>query len=120
MGGDLMDTQIKTTDMVEALKLERGAWLIKQVNIEKWGTEIVIHAIHDPFSTQNTGFQMIFRNCQEFSWDTMHKKYDPRAIESDVIGFDVYQREQGQEAVIHTDLFELIIKYDELVIQKDW
>ncbi|MBI5668307.1 MAG: hypothetical protein HZC41_09895 [Chloroflexi bacterium] len=113
-----MATQIRTPETVYSLKLDRGAWLVRRVEVLKWGTEIVVHGVYNPDEEENTRFQLIFKNCQHLTWDTMGNDYDPRDTMADVIGFDIY--EEQRESVIHTDLFELIIKHDELLLHKDW
>lgn len=119
MGGDLMVVQTRSENPAEQFELERGGWLIKRVDILKWGSEVVVHAVYDPLNPQNINFQMIFKHCRAITWDTLGNEYDERDLEADVVGFDVDAQGLEQRAVIHTDLFEIIIHYHEFVVQKN-
>lgn len=50
----------------------------------------------------------------------MENQVDERDVNADVIGFDLYDKESGRQAAIHTDIFYAIVDYGELVIHKDW
>ena len=118
MGGDLMVTQSKSREAFETLKLERGAWLIKQIAIEKWGMEVIITGVYDPFSEADTDFRLIFQNCTRVQWSVETDEFDDGQLEADVIGFDLY--EEKHEASFTTDLFTLIVTYGELILDKNW
>jgi hypothetical protein len=41
-------------------------------------------------------------------------------IEADVIDFQIKKDERGEYAYFHTDIFEILIYYGSINIEKDW
>lgn len=120
MGGDLMVMRTASVSTIETLKLNRGAWLINEVDILKWGTEIVIRATYDPSTKSNTDFQLIFKNCTHLYWQPHAEAEDLQETAADVIGMNVQEHQKNHKAVISTHLFEIGLEYGELIIEKDW
>lgn len=94
--------------------------MLKSIHILKWGTEMVIDASLDWVAPETTQIQLVFKSVQRILWDTMENEYDERDVSADVIGFDLHDKGSVLQAVIHTDIFEIIIDYRQLVIHKDW
>ena len=118
MGGDLMATQAKAIPTLNLENLHRGGWLIEHVNIDNWGTEVILQAIFDPALPDTSRFKLVFSKCLTLTWDTEENEFDERDRVADVIGFDRYEELNQHKAVITTDLFTLIIVYRELTLQK--
>ena len=92
--------------------------MCENVDIGKWGTEAIVQAIFDPDFPDTSRFNLVFGKCLTLAWDTEGNEFDERDCESDVIGFDIHDELKHNKAVIYTDLFQLVITYKELTIQK--
>ena len=69
--------------------------LLTGVEILSWGRELVLECLYAPL---------------DHSADTT----------ADVIGIDIGADRYAEPAVINTDIFEVIVLYNELTILKDW
>jgi len=101
---------------LETLKLSDGAWLINQVIVNYAARALEIIADYD----EGRAFRLIFRDFHLLSWQILEEKHDPRIINADVIGMDIGEEHHRKPAVLATDMFEIIVSYAELVIEKDW
>lgn len=101
---------------LEALKLSDGAWLINRVNLNFAAHALEIIADYD----EGRAFRLIFRDFHLLSWQIFEDEYDPRIFNADVIGMEIGEGQHRKPAVLATDLFEIIVSYGELVIEKDW
>lgn len=109
-----MVEQILTRELYSEFRLESG-WMLRNVAIQKFGTEIVVDASVDRASPDTTAFQLVFKDCRYTTWDVSAEEYQ-ESDGYDVVGFDLYDNAEGKEAVISTDSFEVMITYGELLI----
>ena len=98
--------------IIDEAALEQGAWLINRVDLNFATQTLEIDATWD----EDRVFRLIFRNSHLLSWEIFDVGYDPGVMSADVIGMDFAEREQRRSAVIHTDMFEIIVSYAELEI----
>lgn len=83
-----------------------------------WGKEYAISFLYNPL-TLDKPFRITFKDCTHYQWDTTGSEIDERDENADVIGFDFRLDEHGKVAILHTDLFEVIIHYGSLEVEKD-
>lgn len=102
---------------VQELALENGGWFIYRLDVNYGARTLAIDAEYD-----GKPFVLRFKDFHLFSWQFFRDEdeYDPREILADVLGFDLGERGGRKSAVIHADLFEIIVSYSEMVLQKDW
>ncbi len=112
-----MVMQSKTALALNTENLGRGGWLIQSVNLGQWGHEVILHSIFDPDFPDSTHFTLIFSGCLTLVWNADENEVDEHDQEADVIGFDIHDKLNPKKAVITTDLFSLVMTYQELTIQ---
>lgn len=102
------------------MHLNRGAWLITRVEVNKWGRELIFEAFMPP--QPETVFRLVFTNCTRLYWEAMsdEEPHPNDTFTADVIGMDMGEPQHRRQAVITTTLFEVGLTYDELRIEKDW
>ena len=108
-----MTTQTELT--IQALDLGQGAWLISRLDVNYGQQTLTIEADYE-----DKPFRLIFKAFCIVSWQTFDDEYDPGTVNVDVIGFDLLEQHQRKSAVLHTDVFEIIVSYGELEIEKAW
>jgi hypothetical protein len=97
------------------LALERGGWLINGLHANYGAHTLEIRAEFD-----EGPFQLLFKGFHLLSWEISSPDYDPGTVKVDVIGLYFSNRANRKSAVLHTDLFEITLTYDELTIEKAW
>lgn len=106
----------QTDLMIGERALDRGAWLINRLDLNYRTRSLEITADDE----EEREFRLIFKDFHLMSWEVFQDEYDPGRENVDVIGFDLKEHEGRKTAVLHTDVFEIIVSYAELVIEKDW
>ncbi len=107
---------MQADSMLSELALERGAWLINRLDLNYAAHKLEIGADYD----EGREFRLVFTGFQLISWQVLEDDYDPGTMNADVIGFDLSERDQRKLAVLATDLFEIVLGYDKLEIEKAW
>jgi hypothetical protein len=106
---------MQTELMIGELALDQGGWLINRLEMNFGGRALEIAAKYD-----DRPFRLVFKDFHILSWEIFRDEYDPGIMNVDVIGLDFGEREHRKAAVLHTVLFEIIVSYGELAIEKDW
>lgn len=106
---------MQTEIVIEELALNRGGWLINRLDFNYAERLFVIDAVYDEQT-----LRLIFRGFHLSSWQSLHKTYEPGTVNVDVIGLDLGEEGERKAAVLHTDLFEIMLTYDDLTIEKAW
>ena len=99
--------------------LQRGAWMLRRVEVNKWGLEVIIHGTFHPEADYNTDFQLLFNHCHYLNWEVIEPEFQ-ELDGHDVIGMDFHESSDEKRLVINAHEFELTITYGELIIHKDW
>ena len=89
--------------------------LITDVQLRKWGKELVIEGLNDPLNRGQ--IQLVFKNCHEIRWSLLTDEAEPDT-EADVIGLSLSKAEDGEFAILTTDLFELSVLYQSLEVRQ--
>ncbi len=110
---------MQTIDTIASLRLEQGGWLITSIESNLWGKDLTFHALYD-ITQPETHFRLKFRNCRKLNWELIDWDVDERDTTADVMGMDLGEDQHRKAAVINAGIFEVIITYGELVIQKEW
>jgi hypothetical protein len=84
-----------------------------------WGKERLVDFLYNPL-TQDKPFRIIFKDCASYQWASTGSEIDERDVNADVIGFEIGLDQHHRPAVLTTDLFEVIIHYGTLEVEKDW
>lgn len=90
--------------------------LITDVEISHWGTEVMLKCVYAPRG-ERLPYQLTFHNCQEIQWN-VHDLESTSDLEADLIGLCLGKESYQQPAVIHTDIFELAIFYDNYSLEQ--
>ncbi len=109
-----MTTQIDLT--LDLAKLSQGAWLINQVDVNYAAQSLEIGASWD----DNHDFHLVFKGFRLLSWQILEVEPDPKTVNADVIGLELGESAHSKPAILTTDLFEIMLTYDELTIEKAW
>lgn len=109
-----MTTQIDLT--LDIAKLSHGAWLINRVDVNYASQRLEIDATWD----DDQPFRLLFRDFHLLSWQILEPEPHPKTVNADVIGMEIGEGAHAKPAVITTDLFEIILTYDDLTIEKAW
>lgn len=109
-----MTTQIDLT--LDIAKLRQGAWLVNRVDVNYAAQSLEIGANWD----DEREFRLIFKDFRLLSWQILDVEPHPKTVNADVIGMEFGERAHGKPAILTTDLFEIILTYDELTIEKAW
>ena len=111
-----MIQQSLTPELFSQLRLD-GGWMLRHVDIQKAGTEVIIEASLDWNAPDTTQFQLVFKNCRYTSWDVIaQEEYEDRDGYN-VMGFDLYDQPEGKEVVVRVEEFEVMITYGEIIFQ---
>jgi hypothetical protein len=80
-----------------------------------WGATVLVDCIYDPLGDRKA-YQLSFQGCSQIRIDMIP---DPpvRKHEADLIGISLGQ--EGQPAVLTTDLFEMHVTYQQFECLKD-
>jgi hypothetical protein len=119
MGGNRMTTKTHNLLWYDLVGVDEGGLFITKIDSHLWGTERIVHFIYNPH-IEDKSFRITFRSCTRFYWAYYGDEADERDENADVIGFDFRLDEHGKAAILTTDLFEVIIHYGSLEVEKDW
>ena len=92
--------------------------LVRSVRIVDWGAIVLVDCIYDPLGDRKD-YQLSFRGCSQLRIDMMPDA-PVREQEADLIGISLGQEGTRQPAVLTTDLFELLVEYQEFQCVKEW
>ncbi len=91
---------------------------VTDVLVTKWGSEVVVLCLYDPFGVRRP-YQLLFRGCTDVQWEVTHPE-DVTDSEADIIGFSIGVEDNRNLAVLHTDVFELLITYGSFTVRRNW
>lgn len=111
--------QAQNQEWYDLLDIAAGGLFVTEIVPQLWGKEWNIGFIYEPL-TDKKPFRIRFKDCIVGHWEFYGETGDERDEVADVIGFDFGVDQQGKLAVLNTDLFEVIIHYGALEIEKDW
>lgn len=103
-------------EIFHRLDLPPKGILIQAIEITDWGNTIRLHCQYDPDNLQL--FDLLFSGCEKFSIECFHD-ITAQDDKADVIGITLGQGNLKQPAIIHTDIFEIIIHYKSLATIKN-
>jgi hypothetical protein len=114
-----MTTKTENLTWYNLLSVAQSGLFVTEIESCLWGTEQIVHFIYSPH-VENKPFRINFKDCTKFHWEYYGEEEDARDEIADVIGFDFHLDQDVKTAIVHTDLFEIIIHYGSLEVQKDW
>jgi hypothetical protein len=107
----------ETVDGFNFLGLGNCTSLITDISFSEWGETVVIHFVYS--LVERLPYRIVFSKCYEIKW-LMNDSELASDTEVDVIDFQI-QRDEGKEyAYFHADIFDLIVFYGSMKIEKDW
>ena len=102
----------------EMLGVPPSELLITGIRIEAWGQTLHLSCIYD--IEQRQPFELEFTQCQTLSWEMIDADDLSQEEMADVIDLILRGSEEQPEALIETDLFEIVVRYKAMNIHKDW
>ena len=109
----------QSQEWYDVLDIPAGGLFVAEIVPQLWGKEWNIGFIYNPHIDKKP-FHIRFKDCTVGHWEFYGESGDERAEIADVIGFDFHSDQHGKSVVLHTDLFEVIIYYGTLEVEKDW
>ncbi|GAB1420926.1 hypothetical protein MASR2M15_10540 [Anaerolineales bacterium] len=102
--------------ILQYLKLKPGNLALKSIDIQAWGTRVVIEGIYrHPPEFQN--FQIILEDCRHLTWITQKSSANSENIpESQLLIHDLGEADYQRTAHFATTMGEVVINYRELSI----
>ncbi|MHB8627873.1 MAG: hypothetical protein ACYDEO_16915 [Aggregatilineales bacterium] len=98
--------------------LPRGTF-IESIQLHQLGLELTVECLYDPDAPKP--FTLTFSKCKSIRWEVIDEDDPDNANGSaDVIGLTLGEESYQEAAVIHTDIFEIIVLYDTKTIVKNW
>lgn len=91
--------------------------LITNIKFAKWGETILIDCVYNP--TKRLNYRIVLSKCYKIEW-FMTDSDSVNDIEADVIDFQIEKDKEGEYAYFHTDIFDILIHYGSIKIEKDW
>ncbi|HXG07307.1 MAG TPA: hypothetical protein VNI77_08295 [Nitrososphaera sp.] len=100
---------------LEKMNPEDFLSIVTDVYLLRWGSELQFACIDDPMNEQP--YLLVFKNCREIKW-TVLELDRVKDVEAELIGALPGKPNYQEPAIIHTDVFEVEILYEEFEIQK--
>lgn len=100
------------------LSFELQSSLMRDVQVGKWGSEVVVSYLFDPDGARKS-FRLTFEDCLKVHWELYSLEDLAEAVrdsEVGVIGFSPGLGGHQAPAVITTDTFELLVWYGSLSV----
>lgn len=91
--------------------------LITGARVSLWGNEFLLECMYDPID--RLPYRLAFQDCHEIKW-YVHSPKDVQDSEADLIDIQLGEDNYRKHAVIYTDIFELLILYGSLRVEKEW
>lgn len=114
-----MTTKTETLTWYNLLNVAEGGLFVTEVTTQLWGKERSVGFVYNPHSS-NRPFRLLFKDCSICHWEYYGSEGDERDDIADVIGFEIGLDQHRKPAILTTDLFEVIIHYGTLEVEKNW
>lgn len=105
-------------EIYRLLDAEPRGLIVKKLEIKLWGNEIWLDLEY--YDEPPKQFQIIFKECAGLQWTVIDDRVDERDMFADVIGLTFGEEGNHRIAVLHTDIFEVVVNYGNMTIVKDW
>lgn len=107
----------KIVDGFKFLELGNFTSLITSIKFTNWGDTILIDCVYN--LPERLTYRIVFSGCYKINW-SMNDSDLANEIEADVIDFQIKEDERGEYAYFYTDIFEILIYYKSINIEKSW
>lgn len=100
------------------LGLPTGSLSVNGVQIEQWGSKLVLDCIYR-YPPDEKLFRLIFKRCSGLQW-SIAQTNPISSPTAQILTHDLGDPDYQRTARIVTVLFEVIVSYGELVVEKGW
>ena len=100
------------------LGLTTGSLSITGFNITHWGSEITLDCLYS-YPPEEKPFRLIFKHCTGAQWSVANNGA-ANSETAQMLTHDLGDPNHQRTARIATVLFEVIISYGELIVEKGW
>ena len=114
---DIPGGEKKVVEGFNLLGLGNFTSLITNIKFADWGHSVLIDCVYIP--QKRLKYQIIFSQCNEIKWFINDSEIINDA-EADIIDFTIEKDADKEYAYFHTDIFDLLIYYGNIKIEKDW
>ncbi|MGB3636660.1 MAG: hypothetical protein WBA39_03575 [Rivularia sp. (in: cyanobacteria)] len=114
---DMPGIKKKIVDGFNFLGLGNFTSLITNIKFADWGRTVLIDCVYHPQTRLK--YQIIFYQCDKIKWSIIDSEI-VNEREADVIDFQIEKDGDKEYAYFHTDIFDLLIYYESIKIEKDW
>lgn len=104
-------------NIFELLGIRTGNITLKDIRVEKWGSDVVIDAIYS-YPPEEKPFTLRFQQVRSIQWITVKLDHDDDMAQ--VLTHDIGQEDYQRTARFATVLAEVVISYGKVVIEKSW
>lgn len=105
---------------LETLSIQLESSLVTAVEVNKWGSEVVLSYLYDPDGLCKR-YRLVYENCSMLRWD-IYSQEDVIEAERDslvaVIGYEIPSHDRDH-ALLVTDTFELAVWYGSCTVTED-
>ncbi len=102
----------------DRLGLPTGSLTVTGIHVAHWGGELTLDCLYQYPPTEKT-FRLIFKHCTGVQWNIANPKESDGAV-AQMLTHDLGDPDHQRTARIATVLFEVIVSYGELVVEKGW
>ena len=106
----------KKLEIYRRLNLPPRGIFLQKITVSDWGNTVHILCQYDPDNMQP--FELLFSGCEKIYIEIIHEE-DVKEEFADVIGMTLGEDNLVEQAVFHTDFFEIGILYKKLTITKN-
>jgi hypothetical protein len=104
----------------DLLDVRIGNLAVSNIRQDKWGSTVTVECIYS-YPPEEKTFKLVFKNCRAIQWYILKTTAEMEAHPvAQVITHDLGQANYQRTARIVTVTVEIIISYEELVVEKDW
>ena len=107
----------KVVDGFNFLGLGNFTSLINDIKFVDWGHTVLIDCVYHP--QEKLSYQIILSQCDKIEWSIIDSEII-KDTEADIIDFTIEKDGDKEYAYFHTDIFDLLIYYESIRIEKDW
>ena len=108
---------MKRSNIFDLIDIRTGNIAISGFDIEKWGSEVVVKCLYR-YPPDEKLFNLRFKRVRSMQWITV--KLDADDDTAQVLTHDIGEGKYQRTARFATVLAEVVISYDEVVVEKDW
>jgi hypothetical protein len=108
---------MKENEIFHHLGLEPRGLFITKFSVDLWGSRITLECNYDYDNPKV--FHLTFEHCREIQWFLVNDENITDEI-ADVILFSLGQSLYKERASIITDIFQIMLSYENFTLAKDW